>query len=70
MITTARHLKIGFLTFDDRDQIDPTGPFEVLARIPTSNYRFYGTTNQTVRDIAGLELATAAHLAVVPASTV
>jgi hypothetical protein len=32
------------------DQIDLTGPFEVLSRIPNATYRVYGKTAETVRD--------------------
>ena len=35
MISPDRHLQIGSLVFEGLDQIDLTGPFEVLARIPT-----------------------------------
>jgi len=34
MIPPNKHLQIGSLAFDDLDQIDLTGPFEVLARLP------------------------------------
>jgi cyclohexyl-isocyanide hydratase len=42
MIDPDRHLHIGSLIFDGIDQIDLTGPFEILARIPNSTYRLYG----------------------------
>jgi cyclohexyl-isocyanide hydratase len=38
------HLQIGSLLFEGVDQIDLTGPFEVLSRIPNSTYRIYGKT--------------------------
>ena len=42
MIPADKHLQIGSLLFEDLDQIDLTGPFEVLSRIPNSTYRVYG----------------------------
>lgn len=56
MSAAARHLQIGSLLFDGIDQIDLTGPFEVLSRIPNATYRIYGLTNAAVRDVKGLRL--------------
>jgi cyclohexyl-isocyanide hydratase len=50
------HLKIGSLLFEGLDQIDLTGPFEVLSRLPNSTYRIYGKTAESVRDLKGLRL--------------
>jgi cyclohexyl-isocyanide hydratase len=60
------HLQIGSLLFDGLDQIDLTGPFEVLSRIPNSTYRVYGKTARPVRDIKGLRLTPDATLADAP----
>jgi cyclohexyl-isocyanide hydratase len=60
------HLQIGSLLFEGVDQIDLTGPFEVLSRIPNSTYRIYGTTAETVRDLKGLRLTPDASLAEAP----
>jgi cyclohexyl-isocyanide hydratase len=57
MITPDRHLSIGSLVFEGLDQIDLTGPFEVLSRIPNATYRLYGKTADPVRDLKGLRLA-------------
>ncbi len=57
MISPDRHLQIGSLVFEGLDQIDLTGPFEVLARIPNATYRIYGKTLEGVRDLRGLKLA-------------
>jgi len=57
------HLQIGSLLFDGLDQIDLTGPFEVLSRIPNSTYRVYGKTARPVRDVKGLRLTPDATLA-------
>lgn len=59
-------LQIGFLLFDQLDQIDLTGPFEVLARLPGSTTRLYGKTTQPVRDVNGLRLQADARLADAP----
>jgi cyclohexyl-isocyanide hydratase len=56
MIAHDTHLEIGSLVLDGMDQIDLTGPFEVLSRIPNSTYRLYGRTTEPVRDIKGLRL--------------
>lgn len=66
MIAADRHLQIGSLIFDDLDQIDLTGPFEVLARIPNSTYRLYGKTGHTVCDLKGLRLTPDAAMADAP----
>jgi cyclohexyl-isocyanide hydratase len=61
------HLHIGSLLFEGVDQIDLTGPFEVLSRIPNSTYRIYGKTTEPVRDLKGLRLTPDAALADAPA---
>ena len=61
------HLEIGSLVFDGMDQIDLTGPFEVLSRIPNSTYRLYGTNAREVRDVKGLRLLPDAELGAAPA---
>jgi len=57
------HLEIGSLLFEGVDQIDLTGPFEVLSRIPNSTYRIYGKTAASVLDLKGLRLTPDAALA-------
>ncbi|WP_232628700.1 DJ-1/PfpI family protein [Methylobacterium sp. Leaf118] len=56
MISPDTHLEIGSLLFEGIDQIDLTGPFEVLSRIPNATYRIYGPTAAPVRDVRGLRL--------------
>jgi len=60
------HLHIGSLVFEDIDQIDLTGPFEVLSRIPNATYRIYGKTATPVRDLRGLRLTPDASLVEAP----
>src|ERR1700704_2042020 len=66
MIPHDTHLHIGSLLFEGVDQIDLTGPFEVLSRIPNSTYRLYGKTGEPVRDLKGLRLTPDATLADAP----
>src|SRR5580700_2108328 len=68
MIPHDTHLQIGSLLFEGLDQIDLTGPFEVLSRIPNSTYRLYGKTAEPVRDLKGLRLTPDAVLANAPHS--
>jgi len=49
MIPDDTHLHIGSLLFEGIDQIDLTGPFEVLSRIPNATYRIYGKSAGQVR---------------------
>jgi cyclohexyl-isocyanide hydratase len=41
--------------FEDLDQIDLTGPFEVLSRIPNATRRIYAESIQPVRDAGPME---------------
>jgi cyclohexyl-isocyanide hydratase len=66
MFSRDIHLEIGSLLFEGVDQIDLTGPFEVLSRIPNSTYRIYGKTAASVRDVRGLRLTPDAALAEAP----
>lgn len=66
MIPHDTHLHIGSLLFEGVDQIDLTGPFEVLSRIPNSTCRIYGKTAEPVRDLKGLRLTPDAALADAP----
>lgn len=59
-------LQIGSLVFEGVDQIDLTGPFEVLSRIPDASYRIYGLSDQPVRDVRGLRLIPDGSIEVAP----
>lgn len=52
--------------FEGLDQIDLTGPFEVLSRLPNSTCRIFGKTTDPVKDISGLRLTADAILADAP----
>jgi cyclohexyl-isocyanide hydratase len=62
IIALDRHLEIGSLLFDQLDQIDLTGPFEVFSRLPNSTCRIYAKTQSPVRDMGGLLLTPDATL--------
>ncbi|HKF60500.1 MAG TPA: DJ-1/PfpI family protein [Dongiaceae bacterium] len=66
MIPEDTHLQIGSLLFEGLDQIDLTGPFEVLSRIPNATYRIFAKTAAPVRDLRGLRLVHDAALAEAP----
>jgi cyclohexyl-isocyanide hydratase len=66
MIPRDTELRVGSLLFEGIDQIDLTGPFEVLSRIPNSTYRIYGKTAAPVRDLKGLRLTPDAALVDAP----
>lgn len=67
-------LTIGMLIFEGMDQIDFTGPFSVLARLPNAHVRIIGLSASPVRDHKGLiltpdmplEKAGSPHVLVVP----
>lgn len=66
MIPDDTHLLIGALMFEGMDQIDLTGPFEALSRVPNSTYQIYAKTDAPVRDLNGLRLIPDAALETAP----
>jgi cyclohexyl-isocyanide hydratase len=66
MLPETVHLNIGSLLFEDLDQIDLTGPFEVLSRIPNATHRIYAKSLHPVRDVMGLRIIPDATLADAP----
>jgi cyclohexyl-isocyanide hydratase len=66
MTSPDAHLQIGSLLFEGLDQIDLTGPFEVLSRMPNSTYRIFAKTTEPVRDVRGLRITPDAALADAP----
>ena len=66
MIPPDTHLQIGSLLFEGLDQIDLTGPFEVLSRMPNATYRVFAKTTDPVRDVRGLRITPDAALADAP----
>lgn len=59
-------LRIGILMFPRIDQIDFTGPFEVLARIPGAEVHAIGVERGPIRDHMGLVLTPDAAIADAP----
>jgi cyclohexyl-isocyanide hydratase len=55
-ISSSRHLHIGALLFERMDQIDFTGPFEVLSKVPNSSFHVIGKDKTPIRDVQGLIL--------------
>jgi cyclohexyl-isocyanide hydratase len=54
---SARPLSVGCLIFERMDQIDFTGPFEVLSRMSDTTIQVIGKELAPVRDIQGLRLS-------------
>ncbi len=50
------HLNIGSVMFPGIDQVDLTGPHEVLSRLPESTWRLYARSLDPVTDMKGLRL--------------
>jgi cyclohexyl-isocyanide hydratase len=67
MIPPERHLQIGALIFPGLDQMDFTGPFEVLSRVPNSTFHVFGKTKAPVRDARGLLLTPEISFSELPA---
>lgn len=66
MIPHDTPLQIGSLLFEGLDQMDLTGPFEVLSRIPNATYRLFAKTAVPIRDVRGLRLCPDAVCAEAP----
>jgi cyclohexyl-isocyanide hydratase len=60
------HLHIGAVIYPEMDQIDFTGPFEVLSRLPDSTFHVLGKENEPIRDVHGLLLTPERTLAEAP----
>ena len=55
-LMTTRPLSVGCLIFERMDQIDFTGPFEVLSRMPDTTIQIVGKELAPIRDVQGLRL--------------
>jgi len=60
------HVTIGCLIFPRMDQIDFTGPFEVLSRVPDSTVHVVAKTVDRIRDVQGLILTPGISIAETP----
>jgi cyclohexyl-isocyanide hydratase len=65
-MSSAESLSIGGLVFEEMDQADFTGPFEVLSRVPDSSFQVIGKTKEPVRDVKGLILTPTLALSEAP----
>jgi cyclohexyl-isocyanide hydratase len=54
---SVRPLSVGCLIFEQMDQIDFTGPFEVLSRTPDTTVHTIAKEISPVRDVQGLRLS-------------
>jgi cyclohexyl-isocyanide hydratase len=60
------HLQLGAIIYPMMDQIDFTGPFEVLSRIPDSTFHVIGKDRTPIRDMRGLLLTPEESLSQAP----
>jgi monoterpene epsilon-lactone hydrolase len=60
---SSTQLTIDCFVFPRQDQIDFTGPFEVLSRISNSTVHVIAKTKNPVRDVKGLMLTLVGHIA-------
>jgi len=56
MFPADQHIQIGTILFDNLDQIDLTGPYEVLATIPNSTFTVTAKSMEPMRDFRGLRM--------------
>lgn len=56
VVPREQHLRIGAIVFPQLDQMDLTGPFAVLSRLPNSSIRLLWKNTEIVRDTHGLGL--------------
>jgi cyclohexyl-isocyanide hydratase len=66
MLPETIRLNIGSLVFENLDQIDLTGPFEVLSRLPNATHRISAKSIAPVRDVMGLRIIPDATLEEAP----
>ena len=55
-MSANKHLQVGILMFPDLDQLDFTGPFEVLSRMPDASLHLLWKTTAPIKDMMGLVL--------------
>lgn len=60
---TTQPLSVGCLIFEQMDQIDFTGPFEILTRMPETTLQIIGKELAPIRDVQGLRLFPDARIA-------
>lgn len=65
-LPSEAHLHIGAILFPGIDQMDFTGPFEILSRLPNSTFHVIGRDKTAVRDVQGLILTPEKDFSEVP----
>jgi len=66
MFPPDKHLHIGSLIFENFDQIDLTGPYEVLSAIPNATFHIGAKSKQAVKDFRGLQVLPSQTLSGMP----
>ena len=56
LVPPEQHIQIGAIVFPQMDQMDLTGPFAVLSRLPNSSVQLLWKKTKPVRDMHGLVL--------------
>src|SRR5215510_13417675 len=56
LVPPEQHIQIGAIIFPQMDQMDLTGPFAVLSRLPNSSFQLLWKNTKPVRDMHGLVL--------------
>ena len=56
LVPLEQHVQIGAIVFPQLDQMDLTGPYAVLSRLPNSSFQLLWKSTQLVRDMHGLAL--------------
>ncbi|MDZ4820764.1 MAG: DJ-1/PfpI family protein [Planctomycetota bacterium] len=56
MMPPERHIRIAAIVYPQLDQMDLTGPFAVLSRLPNSSFQLLWKEKAVVRDMHGLAL--------------
>jgi cyclohexyl-isocyanide hydratase len=56
LVPLEQHVQIGAIVFPQLDQMDLTGPYAVLSRLPKSSFQLLWKSTQIVRDMHGLAL--------------
>jgi cyclohexyl-isocyanide hydratase len=64
--TPSEPLNVGILIFPELDQLDFTGPFEVLARMPDSKLHLIWKSTAPIKDMMGLVLQPTTAMAAAP----
>jgi cyclohexyl-isocyanide hydratase len=56
LVPPGQHIQIGAIVFPRMDQMDLTGPFAVLSRLPNSSFQLLWKNTEPVKDYHGLAI--------------